>query len=79
MGEFSEITIINNDEEMAKLAKAAKNAGFQMPVHPEWADSIKDARSDRFIQAKEVLSQHDFNTAKAEAARFINFDPATRV
>lgn len=62
IGEFDEICIINDKNELSSLIQELKNNGFHVPINPLWDSDtdkpdirLQDIRRESFTQAREDL------------------------
>ncbi|WP_416411168.1 anthrax toxin-like adenylyl cyclase domain-containing protein [Pantoea sp. App145] len=57
-GDFSEICVVRNVEELKSFAQEAKDEGYYVPLNPVWDKEITDIRSSRFMDAKNFAIRH---------------------
>jgi hypothetical protein len=53
-GEFGEICVVRNVEELKSFAQKAKDEGYYVPLNPVWDKEITNIRSSRFMDAKNI-------------------------
>jgi len=56
LGQFDEICVIKDFEELKALVLAAKNEGYHVPLNPLWEKNITDIRSESFTEAKKNIA-----------------------
>jgi Anthrax toxin LF subunit len=58
LGEFKEICVINNHNEMRELIQEAKNSGYHIPLNPLWEQEVTSVRREDFANAQTFLSEN---------------------
>jgi len=58
LGQFDEICVIRNVDELKTLIQTAKNEGYYVQLNPLWEKEITDIRSSDFKNAQKVAAAH---------------------
>jgi len=57
LGEFAEICVIENRQQMAELIQQAKNAGYSVPLNPLWEPEVTSVRRSDFANCRKWFNR----------------------
>ncbi|MBK5415384.1 hypothetical protein [Pseudomonas sp. TH31] len=57
LGEFDEICVIENRQQMTELIQQAKNSGYYIPLNPLWEPEVTSVRRSDFTNFQRLLNR----------------------